>query len=366
MVSMTQPPTSESTVTLWASEIGSYLGVDSWSSRDKALAKIWRRTNEAHFCRVQSAWRAAGCRLLASGSDMAPTLALDHFPDVQSAADVTSFRKHATAGEVLRLYKSKGVQNEEVVAAMFADSIQQPVMMRHAAVQWKSETETAAPVPVYNDIRPLGEISNPGPYTIIGQVDGWLLAPPYAGTIVEIKVRMESIPSVIPERDLMQVQTYLHINNTEECMYVQNLFGTNVLQSTHIGRDRALWTNRILPGLVHFVCDIRRLLRGAPDDFDLRHRVLAACETEHPSARPLPPRPSSPIQVQDAAVSSKTTSAAPSKKRRHIAVKPAAALPPPPPVLTSSPSPISSSKKKKKADPLEKEYQTRSRIRTRV
>jgi hypothetical protein len=350
MVSMSMPPTSESTVGLWASEIGSYLGTDSWSSRDKALAKVWKRTNEAHFAKVQSGWRAAGCRVLPAGADLGPTLALDHFPAVKSAADVSSFRKHATPGEVLRLYKSKGIQNEEAVAAMFADSIQQPVMMRHAAVQWRSGTETAAPVPAYNDIRPLGEIADPGPFTIIGQVDGWLLAPPYAGTIVEIKVRMESIPPIIPERDLMQVQAYLHMNNTEECMYVQNLFGTSILQSTHIQRDRALWASRIMPGLVRFVCDIRRLLRGAPDDFDLRHRVLAACETEHPTAKVLPP-PVSPIAT-------KVVPPPPSKKRRHIAVMPAAALPPPGGHIAVPP------KKKKNTDA--KEYQTRSRLRIKT
>jgi hypothetical protein len=284
-------PLVEATVTLWSSEVGAYLGKDSWSSRDKALGNVWRRANDAHFRCVQDVWRTAGCRFgQADTADTAARMraAFDPFPNVKTVEDVAAFRANATPDQVLKLYKSKGCLFEDEVAKLFGASIQQRVELRHAAVAWRSDL-AAGVAAGQRMCRPPGPITDPGLFTIVGEVDGWLLQPPYTNTIVEFKVRMQKIPALAPDRDILQIQTYMNINNVEHAIYVQNLFGTAELQVQSMKRNVHMWETEVLPGLREFVCDVRRLLRGATDDKALQHRVLLAHETDqHPFLRSFP------------------------------------------------------------------------------
>jgi len=321
---------TEPSVTLWASEIGSYINQDAWMSRDRALAKVWRRTNDSHFLDVQSLWRAHGCRFPTSADDYVSSQLMDPFSHLQTVEDIENFRKIATPADIIKMYRTKGVLKEEAVAAMFSESIQQPVMLRHAAVEWRSATQTSHDMLPLTTVRAPGPVDDPGHYTLVGQVDGWLTSHPYAGTVVEIKVRMDHIPPFPPDRDVMQVQAYMHINNAEECIYVQNLFGTRVLQTMHFYRDRKYWDCVIKPGLDAFVCDIRRLLRGSPEDVVLRHRVLAAAEKDHIPSKPIPPPP----EVAAAEVLPQQPA---KKKKVSIPAAPAKPLPPIEPARPPSP-----------------------------
>jgi hypothetical protein len=326
----------EATVSLWASEVGSYLGKDSWTSRDKALGNVWRRTNEAHFRCIQTGWRTAGCRFgVFNSADTADKLrtVFDPYPEVRTAEDVAAFRARASADEVLRLYKTKGCLFEDNVAQLFGDSIHQPVALRHAAVAWRSDVGAAVAVGAYAHRAP-GPITDPGLFTIVGEVDGWLLQPPYANTVVEFKVRMQNVPPLAPDRDLLQVQTYLNINGVDNCMYVQNLFGTKELYVQSMKRDKRMWEEEVMPALRKFVCDVRRLLRSDAADKQLQHQVLMACESDgHPKMR----APSVPVPVHPPAVAPKKSTvvvdAPPAKLAALPAVMPAA--PPASPIAKS-------------------------------
>jgi hypothetical protein len=338
-VSVTKPLV-EATVTLWSSEVGAYLGKDSWSSRDKALGNVWRRANDAHFRCVQDVWRTAGCRF--GQADTADTAArmratFDPFPNVKTVEDVAAFRANASPDQVLKLYKSKGCLFEDEVAKLFGASIQQRVELRHTAVAWRSDL--AAGVSADQRMcRPPGPITDPGLFTIVGEVDGWLLQPPYSNTIVEFKVRMQKIPALAPDRDILQIQTYMNINNVDHAIYVQNLFGTAELQVQSMKRDVHMWETEVLPGLREFVCDVRRLLRGDTGDKALQHRVLLAHETDqHPFLR------SCPTVVLDPVASKPSTPPQPQPQPPMMKALPVAIMPPAPP---QSPRVKSSNKRK--------------------
>ncbi len=282
----------ECTVSLWASETAAYIGKDSWTSRDKALASVWKRTNEAHFNAVFDVWRAHGGCLPdgdATKADVHKRLAevFDPFPNVLTSDDVESFRKTASTSDVLKLYKAKGQVFEETLAKEFSKTVFQPVQSRHSSVVWSSVTQRALPRPA-KDIRDDNDsITDPGPFQIVGQVDGWLCLPPYENTIVEIKLRCTRIPKQIPFRDFAQVQTYLHVHDTREAMYVQGLLGSRELRVETIVRDEGIWRSEIFPGLRAFVCDVRRLLRGASADVPLQSKVLSALNDDSQKAAPL-------------------------------------------------------------------------------
>ena len=278
---------NEPSITLWASDMSAYMGLESsFQNRLKALGGVWKRTNEAQYRAVHAHWRANGCTLQTD----APARALhDPFPDVNTVDDVRAFCKSHLPADIMRLYKAKGRLCEEELAARFGTSIECQVTRRHASVTWRSDANVyASSAP--RQQRPSGDITDPGAFVIVGEVDGCLTSGPYAGSIVEIKLRLQELREQIPLRDYMQIQTYLHLFNAESAFYVQGLFGTPQLLVKSIQRDRNEFQTVILPALQRFVCDVRRLLRGEPEDSALRAVVLQECNTE-----PLPAREFVPI-----------------------------------------------------------------------
>ena len=277
----------EVAVPLWASEVGAYLGVDKWMRREEALGAVWRRTNGAQYASVLAAHRATGLPLAGA----AP--AADPWPHVKTAADVEAFCATASPGLARQLYSLKGQLNEEVVAQGFEARVGRPVTDRHASVCWSSEWDTGVCRPDVRPPRPPGPLTDPGPFTLVGEVDGWVDGPAEGQrSVVEFKLRLRSLPAAPPERDLLQVQTYLHINDVDTAFYVQGLYGApDTVRVQEVARDRQLWAGRILPGLVAFVCDVRRLMRGAPEDGPLRAAVLRASDKlPPPMAASLPAR----------------------------------------------------------------------------
>jgi len=292
-IAVTSPPTvppiaGEAIIPLWASEVGSYMGEDSWHPRCKSLGRVWRRTNDAHFMAVLDAWKSNGRQFGSASSSAAPNLA-DPFPDVRNAADVAAFRKGCTPADALRLYKTKGHLFEDSLAAMLGEELGQPVELRNTAVSWRADSGATASIAT--SVRPPGEITDPGVFTIVGEVDGWLLHPPHANTIVELKLRMQRLPPSPPRRDVAQVQTYMAIYDVNETLYVQSVLGTEEIHVTKMSRDRRAWETEMLPSIRQFVCDIRRLLRGDVADMALRHEVLNAVDTDYPQMRVIPPVP---------------------------------------------------------------------------
>jgi hypothetical protein len=306
-------------IRLWASEIGGYLGKDAWTSRDKALATVWKRTDEVQYKEVSEQWKLNGGELQKKPEkSVAMRTRKDPYPDVKTMDDIIQFRKDASQEEVLKLYRSKGYLFEESVALDYGASIDQPVINRNTSTIWSYPQGST--LPYYKASVPIPEdtnITSPGPFTIVGEVDGWLQTPP---TIVEFKLRMQRIPDTIPERDMLQVQTYLHMNNVEQAAYVQTLFGTRSMVVKHIQRDTDMWNTCIYPGIIKFVCDVRKVLRGeALEDLQLRHRALKSVESVTASAMaPLPPTPIPPI------ISAKTvkrgSGPTPIKRRKKTAV----------------------------------------------
>ena len=311
----------ECVVSLWASETAAYIGQDTWMSRDKALATVWKRTNEAHMHVVQNIWRAHGGCLpddSNTGKDVRQRLAkvFDPFPHVATIQDVEEFRRTSKASDVLKLYKAKGQVFEETLATEFSKTVFQPIMLRNTSVIWSSTTQIAVPKPTTHVRAAEESITDPGPFQIVGEVDGWLCSPPYENTIVEFKLRCSRISDKIPFRDYAQVQTYLHVHDIPEAMYVQGLLGSREMKVESIGRDERVWQDTIFPGLQMFVCDVRRILRGAKQDLALQSRVLASLTEESHKAAPMVHMPI-PRSSSTGSVSRKNTFA-----HQHASLKP--------------------------------------------
>ena len=295
---------NEPAVTLWASELSSYMGntngdASSFQSRTRALGGVWKRTNEAQFRAVMAHWRANGCMLQ---GDAAARQMHDPFPDVRTADDVRAFCKSHPSADIMRLYKAKGRLCEDELVARFAQSIQREVSCRHTAITWHSNQ---APLKLRDGVvtqRPPGPLTDPGTFSIVGEVDGYLQDGPYAGSVVEIKLRLQELRQQVPLRDYMQIQTYLQLFQSPMAFYVQGLFGTEQLLVKPILRNPDEWQRVIMPELREFVCDVRRLLRGAPEDMALRALVLQECNAE-----PLPARDFVPDVPQFRAAPSKVT-----------------------------------------------------------
>ena len=274
---------SEPSITLWASELASYMGLESsFQNRLKALGGVWRRTNEAQYRAVLTHWRANGCMIQGS---TASRFLHDPFPAVTTVEQVRNFCKTHTTSDISKLYKAKGRLFEDELVARFAASIQQDVDCRHAAVTWRSDNDHDSAMRVPSACRAPGLLIDPGAFTIVGEVDGCITQGPYAGAIVEIKLRLQELRQDIPTRDYMQIQAYMHLFRTNIAFYVQGLFGTEQLLVKPVERNVAEWNDVIMPALRMFVCDVRRLLRGAPEDAALRSAVLQECNSD-----PLPAR----------------------------------------------------------------------------
>ena len=287
----TEPSTSaaanEVTVLLWSSEITAYMGNDAWLSRTQALARVWKRTHEPSFRDAHSSWQLRGqCPLLhASVGAQERARAKDPFLGVQTAADVEKFRSTQPQRDVSKLYREKGKLLEEETALLLEKELGQNVELRNAGVFWQP-TAAKGLRPLFSK-RPPGPIVTPGPYTILGEVDGCLLQEPFQNVPVEFKLRMgaHGVSNSIPFKDIVQVQSYMEMLDAERSLHVQRAFGTAKVTTTIIERDRDLWANKIQPAIEEFVCDIRRLLRGCFADDDFRHTVFRSVEPSRPQSR---------------------------------------------------------------------------------
>lgn len=273
------PVLNEAVVTLWASEVAAYLDRDTYHSRLQMLGRVWRRANDACVEEVRRQWLARGRRPRVTAPDEITPVIHQHdpFPDIRTAAEAQAFCAHSSAGQRAKLYMAKGTLLEEDTSNLLAQQLAQPVVLRNSSSVWSAATGAVRPAAA-RTVRGLGPINEPGQYVIHGEVDGWLLDPPYANVIVEYKLRMRGVKQAVPERDVLQIQTYLAMHGADKALHVQRTFGTDELKITTILRDTVTWDAVIRPGLDAFVCDIRRLLRGALEDEPLRHAVLSACE----------------------------------------------------------------------------------------
>lgn len=294
------PARSEATVVLWSSEIASYMNADSWQTRVQALGKVWKRTHECSFRDAREKWLLRGQKpmfvtnkqLLAEATAAADPdtevkkkkYAVDPYVGVQTAADVEKFKLEKSSREVLNLYKTKGKLLEEDTARLFEKVIGQPVDHRNAGVIWEPGFSGLRRT---LSVRPAGPIVDPGPFVIMGELDGCLLQPPFENVPVEFKLRMGSkgISDTIPYRDILQVQSYMEIMGADKALHVQRAFGSQAVITTTVEKDQHMWDTKICPAIEGFVCDVRKLLRGSLADEEFRHVVLAAVET----AVPLPP-----------------------------------------------------------------------------
>jgi hypothetical protein len=294
-----QSARNEVTVVLWSSEIASYLNADSWQTRTQALGKVWKRTHECSFRDAREKWLLRGQKPMfvtskhvmaeaeavtatATASGSAPArkrrYAADPFVGVQTAADVERFRLEKSAKDVLNLYKTKGKLLEDDTARLFEKVIGQPVEHRNAGVIWESGySGIRRPLTV----RPAGPIVDPGPYVVMGELDGCLVTPPFENVPVEFKLRMGSqgVSATIPYRDILQVQSYMEIMGADRALHVQRSFGSPTVMTTTVEKDQEMWDTKIAPGMEAFVCDVRKLLRGSLADEEFRHVVLSAVET---------------------------------------------------------------------------------------
>ena len=316
--------TREPTVILWPSETYAYAGYSGRMSRCQALAMVWQRTHAPSFHAARESWLANGRRparvtargvaaAILSGSAPTPPQSTgkrprtgtsggagsgsgsdDPFPHVKGPEDVRAFREKASSTDILRLYRAKGAMEEEATAECLALRLGQPLHLRNTASYWRADCGLPA-MPVDRatvHIRTLGPITDPGPFAFMGEVDGWLSQPPFEDVIVELKLRMTRIPDDVSDADMLQAQTYMAMCNVDRVLHVQRVLGETDVVLTTVQRNTELW-DATMVSLRQFVCDVRRLLRGGPEDVQLRHQALQAVETlpAPPLRQDLPPMP---------------------------------------------------------------------------
>lgn len=294
----------EPTIQLWPSEVGAYVGQDSWRTRDHALADVWERTNPAAFRAERAAWLARGRTRRRPGMQAihaAANQSMDPYPNIRTADAVARFCTTATPQDMLKLFKTKGQVLEEETAGLVAERFGQPLSLRNTGSTWRpSSVGGAVPTVTVARPRPPGDITDPGPYVFSGAVDGWLTEEPYKDVVVELKLRMRVIPPTVPLRDILQVQTYLAMHGVQRAAHVQRVIGTSDVVITMIERDADLWNDTVMPDVQRFVCDVRRLLRGGEEDEAIRHRVLYASEKTALPLAQLPAAMASELRAADA------------------------------------------------------------------
>jgi hypothetical protein len=317
-------PGNEPVILLFPSEIAKYIDTQKPRARIIALARTWQRSHQSSFQEAMAAWVRRGKRPRkwtgrqvaelyksdqerrqpadasggqhaaigaghAQGQGVADAVAgqalaearhppmQDPYPGITTAADVAQFTATHDTGAVQRLYQTKGKQMEALIAEEFERRIGQPLALRNTSIYWARGMDEARLGPRCVP-RPMGRpITDPGPYALSGEMDACLLGPPYEKTPVEFKLRMTRIPDAIPVQDFLQTQAYMTMLDAEQAFHVQMLFGTNDLVINIIKRDDNYWA-QVRPKLDAFVCDVRKLLRGAPEDEELRHEAFAAWE----------------------------------------------------------------------------------------
>jgi hypothetical protein len=286
---------TEPVVIIWPSEIASILtGVPGTrQSRDMTLAKVWQRSHYPSF---------------AAASDARPVVT-DPYPHIKTEADLDMARRVLTPRELSRVYAALGRRMEVDTASNLGTILGRPVTHRNSGFTWRSG-EPGNALPKSSPPRLPGPITDPGPFTIVGEVDAWTTDPDTgAPVVVEFKGRMgagDLYPS-IPECEWLQLQTYLNAYGVDRGLHVQRKFNRAECVIVSVDRDEAAWTTRIMPAVTAFVCEVRALMRGAPEDMPARLRVLATVSPAVPAARiptppPLPAPPGSPVAIDHATV----------------------------------------------------------------
>lgn len=285
-------------VTLWPCHLGAYLGTDKWLSRDRALDAVWRRTAPANYKTVRTAWQARGRKArrttakavydVAAGAGGGTAAvagpgsqddALDPFPNVKTAEDVKAFTRTHSKRDVQKLYRTKGVVGEADTVQLLQLQLQGTVEARNFGVWYSPGEDVGGPRETLASVAGLGgPIVDPGPYQLVGAVDVMVRRDSDGASIpVEIKTRVGGgVVDPPPYAELLQLQAYLRSLQAPYGLHVQRRLGSTHLHTVRVDRDDALWARAVQPQLDAFVCDVRRLLRGAVADEDLRHRVLLA------------------------------------------------------------------------------------------
>lgn len=97
-----------------------------------------------------------------------------------------------------------------------------------------------------------------------GRIDGFR-----KGILVEIKNRVNRFFDPLPEYDIVQIQCYMQILNTDSAIVIQKL--GDKTKEMYVRRDRYQWENEILPKLTDFV----RVLFKVMSDTDIQDELLS-------------------------------------------------------------------------------------------
>ena len=247
-----RPPTHLPTVRIRASAVSSILGVDPYTPRASALADAWEHACPESYYRCLQRWRGR--------------------PD-EDKFHASEEEKLAIASLARFLQSRCSVHSElELVEG-------------GACCAWAPDT----PVHVREQSLPEGLILDPGPWEIVGAVDGAARDPTTGAVeaLIEVKTRASprTMHEFIPDKDFVQVQTYMAMSGVQACWYVQQLSQrylhreafASCQEKTRIQLvefDAAVWAQTILPAVEDFVRDVRRLIRGSRADARLRAAVF--------------------------------------------------------------------------------------------
>lgn len=249
-------------IQLSPSEMASYVGVDRYKDRTKALLRVWQRTDSASYtCALRTYGRQRD-----AATPNVPAIVPDPFPEVQTAHDFRKYRSTHTEEEVRRVRLAKGRFLEARVATLFQESMHVEFTSRSKTVRW-------CPHDCVNVLA-----TNP-------QLTYFLFAGEMDATIrehdmdipVEFKVRMDCIPEQVPHSDILQVHAYMMMTNAPYAYYVQMVLGSDELHIIKMTRDDAGWT-AVQPALLQFVRDVQKLIIGRPEDVDFVREVIACVD----------------------------------------------------------------------------------------
>jgi CRISPR/Cas system-associated exonuclease Cas4 (RecB family) len=283
-------------VVLWPSELKNCIGDEcsvpdryrhhpldrsAVTDRHKMLAKVWQRTNSNNFTEAWKEWR---------DNLSNPKLTSNvHHTSVKKCRDAADRIKLREAEEILAGQRAAAPnQSRSLLMGIAGEAKTLKKLHEQLQAEGKGAVEQRQVGLWFNGIQRLpgglvnqgpglpvlGPITDAGPWVIYGTADAIVKTPSGDVFPVEVKTRTSQLYVHIPIHDMVQVTAYMAMMGKTKVLYVQRLSAAEELHQVEVEWDEGFWQSYVLPGLTAFVLDVRRLMRGAPEDLHLRRAVF--------------------------------------------------------------------------------------------
>lgn len=263
-----------SSILLFASEISSACGFNPYKKRSETLVAVWNRINP--------------------GASQTKEERIDNLIEqIDIGKDVVALIEESSTANSIQDIKPSVEKIRSLVPQNLPESVRSEVIRRvesqincqfgtnqEASAINSYESEQTVVVSKRNDAfykRSVGNVDGT-PIYVGGKVDGIK----EDGTVIEVKNRMRRFFDPLPKYDVVQLQTYLFIIDSQNGELVEQLKGDRTqIKSTSVKRDDDMWTSLIIPRIVTFCKALITVLndhelqsRIANGDDDDRERII--------------------------------------------------------------------------------------------